>query len=95
MWVYLDKSVDKIPQTTWFASYGVPQWGQMVLKEYHRNMKVIFLSLKEMRCEDVKTGTALKRRRFGVVPPPQTFEIIFNEYQIFTRGRDCHQPPVT
>ncbi len=64
-------------------------------KGISREYESDFLSLKEMRCEDVKTGTALKRRRFGVVPPPQTFEIIFNGYQIFTRGRDCHQPPVT
>ena len=36
-----------------------------------------------------------KCRRFNVSPPPQTFEMIFNGYQLVSGGRDCHQPPET
>lgn len=65
--------------------------------------KWFFLSLQEIMRICKNTGTALKCPSVCVassLPPPpsplpQTFEIISNEYQIFTRGRDCHEPPVT
>lgn len=96
MWGYCYTSVDKILEIASLTCYT--QRGQWALEKNHLNMKVIFHPWRKLG-EYVKTQELHWNIAVSVSLEPflprKTFEIICNENQIFTRGRDCHQPPVT